>query len=146
MKKALRLLIPVLLLTILLSACSDPVYLATTTGNYAVEEVVLAQEYDGSTPPSGSQYLLVTIEAKDADMDALQSTFFDVNGTPVFVYTNNIEENFLCESITYAAKNNATPPDIYATLLFTVPGTWSKDQNFTIMGDNITTAALKIEQ
>lgn len=147
MKKTVIVCIVLILCALTLVSCKEATIIKTDAGSYEVEKVVLAEEYGGKTPAEGSQFLLISVVSGAADMDDMQSAFYDTstNGCTVYIVGSQQEE-YSIKSLSYAAQNNSSKPDIRGTLLFEVPIEWKPANEIMLTGERFGNIPLIIQK
>lgn len=127
------------LCTLGLSGCSTEIPLITTDGDsYEVRSAVVTDQYAGRVPSEGTQFLLISIQGSDSELDKMQSTFY---GKDQKAMVSDGVTTAECTLIVYAPQ----PGDkLDVVLLFQVPLTFAED--FSLYGDSFESVALNIER
>lgn len=142
MNRKMGLVVLAVLLCLMLTGCSETVYIDAGNTSYEVTGVRVEDKYNGAAPAAGQQFLLIQAKGASADMDKMQEVFFGMDSERITV--SDSTDTISCSSITYAAEGSGQTPDITAILLFEVPLTFA--EQFTLTGEAFGSVSLTSSQ
>lgn len=144
MKKTLAVCLVLALCVALLSACGEKIQITTDTGTYEVTDVEALASYGDMAPLEGGQLLVISVETLSADMDDMQTAFYDVPGATSNVTATVGGQTVPIRSISYTAHSNAANPDVRGALIFEVAPGLKKGDAVTLNGDRFDSVALTV--
>lgn len=125
-----------MLLAVLMGGCAKHIPLTTMNGgNYEVVSVATEATYAGRTAQEGSEFLLVSVQGAENELDNMEDAFYGESKATVTDGTSTAT----CQLVVYAPQSNGS---IDAILVFEVPTAFGPD--FTLQGDAFESVALTI--
>jgi len=144
MKKTLAVCLTLVLCAALLTACGEAVQINTDAGTYEVTDVEVMPAYGDITPLEGGQLLVISVETLSADMDDMQTAFYDVPGGTSNVTVEAGGQSLPIRSVAYTAHSNAQNPDVRGALIFEAPAGLKKGDAVTLTGSHFENVSLTV--
>lgn len=121
------------------SGCATGVPLQAADGTtYEVTSCVVAGEYAGRVPSEGTEFLLITIQGMDSQLDSMEALFY---GSGQKAQVTDGATTAECTLIVYAPRSS---DKLDVVLLFQVPTSFAAD--FSLYGDGFDSVALSIDK
>ncbi|MBC5647662.1 hypothetical protein [Christensenella tenuis] len=138
MKKLISIICTLLVLTLILCACSPAVTFQTSGAGYEVVAVETGEQALSRTAESGNTLLTILLKTSDSNLDDAQNSFMPVDGEPCYVTDGG--EQYPCATLAFESNGS----DVQAVLLFEVPSDWSSGgKEFSLGGGAFSPVALK---
>lgn len=129
----------VCILIFALTGCTAEVPLTTADGTtYEVTSVSVADQYAERVPSDGTEFLLVTVQGTDSELDNMQNVFFGSSGR---AQVSDGTTTVSCSLIVYAPRGG---DKLDVILMFQIPTSFADD--FSMYGDSFEPVSLSVER